>query len=93
MSVVGFDDIPHASLVYPRLTTVHEPLYEMGKTAAKMLLAQLDNVDISPRHIQLETHLVVRESCAPPPAGKYLAPADEENAPLNWRKHSRRNRR
>jgi LacI family transcriptional regulator len=66
MSVIGFDDIPHASLVYPRLTTVREPLYEMGKTAAKMLLARIQGLEVPQQHIQLETELIVRDSCCPP---------------------------
>jgi len=63
MSVIGFDDIPHASLVYPRLTTVHHPLYEMGQTAANMLLERIQDISLPARHIQLETHLVIRDSC------------------------------
>jgi LacI family transcriptional regulator len=95
MSVVGFDDIPHASLVYPRLTTVHEPLYEMGKTAAKVLLEQINNVDTLSRRIQLETHLVIRDSCAPPLSTKNAsaAQADKQKESANGRKQSRRNRR
>jgi LacI family transcriptional regulator len=66
MSVVGFDDIPTASLVSPRLTTVRHPMYEMGKTATRMLLERIQNPDAPPQHIQLQTQLVVRESCSPP---------------------------
>jgi LacI family transcriptional regulator len=66
MSVVGFDDISHASLVYPKLTTVRQPLYEMGETAAKLLLEWLQKGELPPQHIQLETQLVIRDSCCPP---------------------------
>lgn len=66
MSVIGFDDIPHASMVYPRLTTVHHPMYEMGKTATKMLLERIQDINLPAQHIQLETHLVIRESSSPP---------------------------
>jgi LacI family transcriptional regulator len=91
LSVVGFDDIPHASLVYPRLTTIHEPLYEMGKTAAKMLLTQIEEGDVAPQHVQLETRLVVRNSCAP----RYAvdSQADKQNGLVNDRRKSHRNRR
>jgi LacI family transcriptional regulator len=66
VSVVGFDDIPHASLVYPKLTTVYQPLYEMGKTAARMLLERIRDINLPVQHIQLENKLVIRDSCCPP---------------------------
>jgi LacI family transcriptional regulator len=95
MSVIGFDDIPHASLVYPRLTTVREPLYEMGKTAAKMLLARIQNIDLPPQHIQLETQLVVRESCRPPQrrTRSMETEAQKPAEPVNGGQRSHRNRR
>ena len=68
ISVVGFDDIPTASIVSPRLTTVRHPMAEMGRVAAHMLLERIQNPDLPPEHVQLETQLVVRESCRPPKA-------------------------
>jgi LacI family transcriptional regulator len=65
VSVVGFDDIPQASFVYPRLTTVRHPLYEMGSLAARMLLERIEDPDAPPQHVELETELVIRDSCAP----------------------------
>jgi LacI family transcriptional regulator len=64
MSVVGFDDVPQASATSPALTTVYHPLYEMGRVAAKTLLEQIEKPGLQPRHIQLETRLRIRESCA-----------------------------
>jgi LacI family transcriptional regulator len=63
VSVMGFDDVPGASFVYPRLTTVRHPMYEMGKVAARMLLERIENPHIPPQHVELETELVVRDSC------------------------------
>lgn len=63
MSLIGFDDIPTATTVYPRLTTIRHPLFEMGQEAVAALLRQIESSDISPNHIQLETELVIRESC------------------------------
>ncbi|MEZ4607147.1 MAG: substrate-binding domain-containing protein [Deinococcales bacterium] len=40
ISLIGFDDIPQASISYPKLSTVRQPLKEMGKLAVEMLLAQ-----------------------------------------------------
>jgi LacI family transcriptional regulator len=68
ISLVGFDDIPQASNVYPRLTTIHHPIYEMGQVAVRVLLEQIQNPDLPPQHIQLETRLEIRESCLPRPA-------------------------
>jgi LacI family xylobiose transport system transcriptional regulator len=67
-SVVGYDDIPLAKWVSPRLTTVHQPLKQMAQEASRLVIrmsqAPLDSV---PR-MDLATSLVVRESTAPPPA-------------------------
>ncbi len=65
VSVVGFDDIPEAALYDPPLTTVRQPLGEMGEAAMAMLLNLLGGVDGS-IHVRLPVELVVRDSCAPP---------------------------
>jgi LacI family transcriptional regulator len=64
ISVLGFDDVSQASTVTPGLTTVHHPMYEMGRAAAEALLEQLDTPGLPSRHIRLETRLVLRDSCA-----------------------------
>ena len=64
ISVLGFDDIPQASTISPSLTTVYHPMYEMGRVATETLLEQIDNPGAAPKHIQLETKLIIRESCA-----------------------------
>jgi LacI family transcriptional regulator len=65
LSVVGFDDTFEASIVSPPLTTVRQPLAEMGRMAVNLLVRQLQNQRIEALHVQLETKLVVRESTAP----------------------------
>ncbi|HTJ38053.1 MAG TPA: substrate-binding domain-containing protein [Dactylosporangium sp.] len=67
LSIVGFDDVEPAKLSSPPLTTVHQPIADMGRVALRTLhtLARGGTPD-SP-HIQLATHLVVRDSTAPPP--------------------------
>ena len=67
LSVVGFDDIPEASFVTPALTTVRQPLREMGRAAVRRLMSMLDDPQQPPTRLVLETELVVRESTAPPP--------------------------
>lgn len=68
VSVIGFDDVPIASWSTPPLTTIRQPLAAMAATALWMLTRPPDNVSVSvsPRHIELETTLVVRDSTAPP---------------------------
>ncbi|MEV6180085.1 LacI family DNA-binding transcriptional regulator [Streptomyces sp. NPDC052015] len=66
MSVVGFDDLPEVRWSSPPLTTVRQPLADMGKLAARTVLslARGDRPD-APR-VELGTELVVRSSTAPP---------------------------
>ena len=63
LSVVGFDDIPEAVAMTPSLTTVRQPLEDMGRTAVDLLVRMMDE-DAAPRHIRLDSDLVVRESTA-----------------------------
>ena len=64
LSVVGFDDIHLAGYVNPPLTTVAQPKFELGRTAARMLLERIDKRDLAPRRCLLPTQLVVRHSTA-----------------------------
>jgi LacI family transcriptional regulator len=66
LSVVGFDDTFEAAIVTPPLTTVRQPLAEMGRMAVALLVRLLQNQRIEALHVELETRLVVRESTAPP---------------------------
>lgn len=68
ISIVGFDDIQQANLVYPRLTTVSQSLHETGRLSLKMLLDYIENPQLPRRHEVVTTHLVVRDSCQPPSA-------------------------
>jgi LacI family transcriptional regulator len=67
LSVAGFDDIDVSRATSPRLTTVRQPLQEMGRTAVTMLMRQLDGHPHEALSMELETRLVVRESTAPAP--------------------------
>ena len=65
VSVVGFDDIASAAYQNPGLTTVRQPLYEMGQCAADTLVARMERPDQpAPRTISLEPSLVVRGTTA-----------------------------
>lgn len=66
LSVLGYDDIPIASYTIPPLTTVAQPITEMGVSAVELLLHHIRNPGSPLRTTVLETHLVMRQSTAPP---------------------------
>ncbi len=59
LEVVGFDDIPAASLITPPLSTVHQPIFEKGRTAAELLVARLEG-ETPAETVVLPTELVLR---------------------------------
>ncbi|WP_062383615.1 LacI family DNA-binding transcriptional regulator [Demequina iriomotensis] len=65
LSIVGFDDIPEAAAAPVPLTTVRQPLQEMGAEAMHMLLALVGG-EACEQHVRMDTSLVVRESTAEP---------------------------
>ena len=67
LSVVGFDDTPVARLAAPPLTTVRQPLREMGAVAVRTALRLAAGEKASSHHVELATELVVRQSTARPP--------------------------
>jgi LacI family transcriptional regulator len=67
VAVIGFDDVP----VDATLTTVHQPIYDMGYEAARMLWNQIEKRPLDYSHRFFPTRLVVRESC-----GYYLKGAE-----------------
>jgi LacI family transcriptional regulator len=70
VAVTGFDDIPVARHLRPQLTTVRQPIQELGATAFEVLYSMINDAGHAPRNIVLPTRLVPRESCGcrPDPA-------------------------
>lgn len=66
MSVVGFDDVLVAPRLTPALTTVHQPLFEMGRVATNMVLRLVSGESLDSTRVELPTTLTKRASCAPP---------------------------
>jgi LacI family transcriptional regulator len=66
LSVVGYDDVPQAAYLHPPLTTVRQPLLEMGSGAAHLLLDLIANPGQPVQPVLYETTLIVRGSCQPP---------------------------
>jgi LacI family transcriptional regulator len=63
LAVVGFDDIQIAEMVCPALTTVHQPMEQLGEQAVELLFERLKTPDAPWRQEILSTHLLVRRSC------------------------------
>jgi LacI family transcriptional regulator len=61
--IIGFDDIRLASFVYPPLTTIRQPMLEMGALAVKMLLRIIEEGEFNQIKIVLKPKLIIRESC------------------------------
>ena len=64
--VAGFDDVQHASLVRPALTTVRQPCADIARVAFDFLLSRIADPSLPPRECYLPAPLVVRESTAAP---------------------------
>jgi DNA-binding LacI/PurR family transcriptional regulator len=62
MAIAGFDDFDFASLLEPPLTTVRVPGYDMGRTAATLLIDQLENSEIAPHQVELSVDVRLRDS-------------------------------
>lgn len=60
LSVVGFDDIPESTGGIPPLTTVHQPIQEMGAAATRLLVALMNGTPVDSTYVTLPTSLVVR---------------------------------
>ena len=66
VSVIGFDDIQMAAYHNPRLTTIRQPLHDMGETAARILLQRLQGFKDYPQEFAVPPELIIRETTAPP---------------------------
>lgn len=64
VSVMGFDDVSLAGFVSPGLTTIRQPVYEMGRLGAELLFDLLQNPEKEPAHKLLPLELVVRGTVA-----------------------------
>ncbi|MCU1574410.1 MAG: Transcriptional regulator, LacI family [Micrococcaceae bacterium] len=68
LSVVGFDGTDITEQSVPRLTSVAQPLQEMGRAALRSVLRMAHGEELDSPHVELATQLVVRDSTAPPPS-------------------------
>jgi LacI family transcriptional regulator len=68
LSIVGFDDTAESELFRPALTTVRQPLAEMGRMGVSLLMRLVDRRRLEAVHIELATELIIRGSTGPPGA-------------------------
>lgn len=69
VSLFGYDDIPLAKYLVPRLSTASKDGEKMGREATRLLLARLQDPDRPPQKIRLPARLILRESTGPAPSG------------------------
>lgn len=62
VAVTGFDDVPLAAHSHPPLTTVRQPIYEIGRRICHMLISILRQEPLEEQHVLLDPELVVRQS-------------------------------
>ncbi len=65
VSVVGYDDISFSIYHFPKITTIHQPVYEMGEIASHLIIDAIEKGYSEPKHIKLEPRLVIRETSIP----------------------------
>lgn len=63
LAVIDFDDILLASLVHPPLTTMHQPVYDMGVAGAHLLIERIRGGESDVQRLVFDPVLVVRQSC------------------------------
>jgi DNA-binding LacI/PurR family transcriptional regulator len=83
ISVVGIDDIQMAALLDPPLTTVTQPIYEMGRQGMESILRRIHHPELETSEILFETQLTIRQSTAPRSVKKQSA----GRTPKKWTLH------
>jgi GntR family transcriptional regulator of arabinose operon len=63
LAIVGFDDTEFAAHVNPPLTTIKQPFIDVGLRAGSLLISRIEGIVGPPKHIELPTNLIIRESC------------------------------
>ncbi|MBL8096080.1 MAG: LacI family DNA-binding transcriptional regulator [Anaerolineales bacterium] len=63
VALIGFDDIPAAARAQPPLTSVRQPIQQLGDTAVQVLLDQINNPDQGPQRVLFPPTLMIRTSC------------------------------
>jgi DNA-binding LacI/PurR family transcriptional regulator len=78
LAIVGFDDMAWAISLHPPLTAVAQPAFDVGRTAAELLLTRVQEPTLPRRQVVLETRLIVRSSCGFGGARPSIGPVQHE---------------
>ena len=62
LAVVGFDDQPIAEILDPKLTTIRQPVDQMGQKSVEIMIAMLENPEMIVKSYELPIDLIVRQS-------------------------------
>jgi len=79
ISITGFDNIPMSDYSHPPLTTVNQPIYQIGSMVCQMLIKRIRGEMQEPEQVLLTPSLIVRQSCGPAPGQPLRRP--EESGP------------
>lgn len=82
VAIIGFDDMPWADLLHPPLSAVVQPIKELGRMAAEMLLARIKDRRRLVRQIILPPELIVRRSCGGHPVGNKDGDGEMSHSPI-----------
>jgi LacI family transcriptional regulator len=63
VAIVGFDDLPSSSKTVPPLSTIRQPVFQMGSKAVNVLINLIETGSISSQKVIMDTELIIRESC------------------------------
>jgi LacI family transcriptional regulator len=66
VAITGFDDIPQAEHSHPPLTTIRQPVYDIGRRICGMLVRLVRGEELAERQVVLQPELIVRESSGVP---------------------------
>jgi LacI family transcriptional regulator len=67
VTVIGYDDSPLSQILCPTLTTMHQPIFDIGRLAAERVISKIDGDVVTPiGAISFVPNLIVRGSSAPP---------------------------
>jgi len=64
ISIIGFDNIPVSTVIDPPLTTIDQPVSQIGYQSCELLIEKINNPLVPPKKIFLDTQLIIRESTA-----------------------------
>lgn len=62
LQIIGYDDIPMCALLYPALSTISQPAYEMGEVAAESLIKMINKEPLIEQHIKLDVTFIDRQT-------------------------------